>query len=257
MKSVLIGLFGLLFFISCKAQKIINDISFQVQKDSVELKDIGFVTVENLYIKLKNGEKEKRANDLIFELSENFINNSEINKSIEGKKALLESCNDSEISNCNYIVEKYQILYEKNGLINIEYKFHPLFSPREYYKYACYDLNKVAKINAKDFLKEPITFLEVCNTKIEEKYKEYPSDSDGYEMVSEYLENKNKITIEDLDEIRIIRDDVGGRVSGITINFQPFGGVYSFLNMDNLLYFKIKELKPYLKEDFKKQLGLE
>nr|WP_320117742.1 hypothetical protein [uncultured Marinifilum sp.] len=249
-------------FSSCSAQKkkeVDNSIRVQLLTDTIQEPYAYFSE-----IKVNPINKSLLKN--IQNLSENkSLNSIRPEERLQEKMELCNLCQEANISDCNYTPEGYKILTQKNSILNIEYGYNMFSNPDEYFKYAVFNLENGERITYKQMFNNAEAILKMYNDKYVSEIQDYLTElnKDDEEEFGEYdrykshLETRTPFQLEDLNNFEIVYDSTETKVKQLKFHYNGQGGVYRRFFPPGFEEFSIEELKPHLKEDFKKRIGLE
>ncbi len=250
----------LISFSSCYAQKNkrIHTVKVGLLTDSILTPYMYFneivVTSENNNL-LKN----------IQSLSENkSLNSIKPEERIRKKIELYNFCKEANLSDCNYTPESYKVLSKTYNILNIEYAYNAYSNPDEYFKYATFNLITGERITYNKIFKNPPKILNDYNSKYTSEIKSYlkklntndEEELDEYNLYKEHLETRNSFKLEDLNNLEIIYDPIKGKVTQLKFHYNGQGGYYRQYLQKGFIDFNIEELRPYLTDEFKKQLEI-
>lgn len=259
----------LISFSSCSAQKKqeTNKIEIKFIKDTIFDKKgfkRGYAELEEIKVISSN---KKVAEKLIIELHKISMNDSLTSHlpedRIAQKKVFYRECIDVNDSyRCKYIPESYKVILNTTIFLSIEYKYNGFYNPDEYFKYAVFNLENGERITYKQMFNNAEAILKMYNDKYVSEIQDYltelnkddEEELDEYDRYKSHLETRTPFQLEDLNNFEIVYDST--KAKQLKFHYNGQGGVYRRFFPLGFEGFSIEELKPHLKEDFKKQLGI-
>ena len=197
-------------------------------------------------------------------LSENKILNSIDPKERLRKKIELSNlCHEGSLSFEKYTPEEYKILTNKNSILNVEYGYNMFSNPDEYFKYAVFNLENGERITYQKMFNNAETILKMYNDKYVSEIQDYltelnkDDELDEYDRYKSHLETRTPFQLEDLNNFEIVYDSTKTKAKQLKFHYNGQGGVYRRFFPPGFEEFSIEELKPHLKEDLKKRIGLQ
>lgn len=255
---------------SCSAQKKqeISKVDIIFIKDTVFDKKgfkKGYTELEEIKVISSN---KKVAEKLITELHEISMNDSITSHlpetRIAQKKVFYRECiNDNDSYYCKYIPESYTVILKTTNVLSIEYKYNAFYNPDEYFKYAVFNLENGERITYQKMFNNAETILKMYNDKYVSEIQDYltelnkDDELDEYDRYKSHLETRTPFQLEDLNNFEIVYDSTKTKAKQLKFHYNGQGGVYRRFFPPGFEEFSIEELKPHLKEDLKKRIGLQ
>ncbi|MBD3906713.1 hypothetical protein NAL32_19060 [Chryseobacterium sp. Ch-15] len=202
-----------------------------ILKDSICVSHDCF-ELQELKINTKNTEAYKKIqksfdvfNGFLFDIPE---------KRLQAKKDTLKSLiSKNSLRESQYGFEKYEILFDKKGLLNLSMKIQSYGSPWENTKYYFFDINNNTQIGDNLFInKKKLLFL--CKKKI----KNEEGQSFNMKSLSQYKLNTNS----------------KGKVIGISIIFYDEENGTNSGYPQYLALFKWKEIEKFISQKYRNSL---
>jgi|GEM_PF-2574463 len=195
-----------------------------------------------------------------FKISNNYSVNEKLLKqygffSLETVKDSLKLEKKTAIKDSSYSDCSYQGYYNKNNLLSFSLTRKFIVLKYELYnEYYNLNLKEGNDIKLNMIFDNIDSLLPIINSKIEE-YKKYALTDDDYDEFEKSTIKNNSFTVDKVPDNFILKEVEGN----LSIEF--FISQYEYSSTDfnpyNDLIFTFEELKPYLTDNFKKQIGLE
>ncbi|WP_271783489.1 hypothetical protein [Aquimarina algiphila] len=194
-----------------------------------------------------------------FKISNNYSVNKKLLKqygffSLETVKDSLKLEKKTAIKDSSYSDCSYQGYYNKNNLLSFSLTRRFIVLKYELYnEYYNLNLKEGNDIKLNMIFDNIDSILPIINSKIEE-YKKYALKDDDFDELEKNNIKTNSFTLDKVPDNFILKEVEGN------LSIQFFTSQYKYSSTDfnpyDDLFFTFQELKPYLTDDFKKQIGL-